>query len=99
VRIRARIDKLSLAFRYKELIDQGYVKNKAELSCLLGVTVMWVSNEVVVTTVGEQLSTLSGIGSKDLATPEHKNNIQCPGFCTTRYEMITIAACISSVAE
>ena len=43
VKIRARMDKLSLAFRYKELIDQGYVKNQAELSRLLGVSEMWVS--------------------------------------------------------
>jgi len=43
VTIRARMDKLSLAFRYKELIDQGHVKNQAELSRLLGVSEMWVS--------------------------------------------------------
>ena len=43
VRIPARMDKLSLAFRYKELIDEGYVKNQAELARLLGVSEMWVS--------------------------------------------------------
>jgi len=32
------MDKLSLAFRYKELIDQGHVKNQAALYRLLVVS-------------------------------------------------------------
>jgi len=36
--------------------------------------------KVVVTTVGEQLSTFSGFDSKDLAKPKHYINIQCSGF-------------------
>ena len=38
------------------------------------------SHDIVVTTVGEQLSTLPGSDSKDLAKPEHYINIQCSGF-------------------
>ena len=36
------MDKLSLAFRYKELIDQGHVKNQGALSRLPGVSEIWV---------------------------------------------------------
>jgi len=37
-------------------------------------------HDVVVTTVGEQFSILSGSDSKDLAKPEHYITIQCSGF-------------------
>jgi hypothetical protein len=43
LRIHARIDRHSLAIRYRELIDQGYVKNKADLARHLGVTRAWIT--------------------------------------------------------
>ncbi len=43
VRIHARIDRLSLAIRYRELIQQGYVKNQADLARHLGVSRTWIT--------------------------------------------------------
>ncbi len=44
VRIHARMDRLSIAIRYRELIDQGYVKNQADLARHLGVSRAWIAN-------------------------------------------------------
>ena len=38
------------------------------------------AHDIVVTTVGEHLSTFSGSDSKDLAKPEHYITIRCSGF-------------------
>ena len=43
VRIAAKMDRLSLAIRYRELIDQGYVKNQADLARHLGVSKAWIT--------------------------------------------------------
>jgi hypothetical protein len=38
-----KIDRYSLATRYHELIDQGYVKNQADLARHLGVSRAWIT--------------------------------------------------------
>jgi hypothetical protein len=38
-----KIDRLSLAIRYRELIEQGYVKNQADLARHLGVSRAWIT--------------------------------------------------------
>lgn len=42
-RIPERIDRHSLALMYKELIEQGYVKNQADLARHLGVSRAWIT--------------------------------------------------------
>jgi DNA-binding MarR family transcriptional regulator len=43
VKIVAKMDRLSLAIRYRELIDQGYVKNQSDLARHLGVSRAWIT--------------------------------------------------------
>jgi hypothetical protein len=43
VKTVTKIDRHSLAIRYRELIDQGYVKNKADLARHLGVSRAWIT--------------------------------------------------------
>ena len=43
VKIVAKIDRRSLAIRYRELIDQGCVKNQADLARHLGVSRAWIT--------------------------------------------------------
>jgi hypothetical protein len=39
----AKMDRLSLAIRYRELIDQGYVKDQADLARHVGVSRAWIT--------------------------------------------------------
>ncbi len=43
VKTVAKMDRHSLAIRYRELIEQGYVKNQADLARHLGVSRAWVT--------------------------------------------------------
>jgi len=43
VRGHERLDRYSLALRYQKLIDQGYVKNQADLARHLGVSRAWIT--------------------------------------------------------
>jgi hypothetical protein len=40
---RASMDRRTLAYRYKDLIDQGYFRNKADLARHLGVSRAWIT--------------------------------------------------------
>jgi hypothetical protein len=43
IRMHAQLDRLSLAIRYSELIEQGHVKNQADLARHLGVSRAWIT--------------------------------------------------------
>ena len=43
VKTVAKMDRLSLAIRYRELIRQGYIKNQADLARHLGVSRAWIT--------------------------------------------------------
>jgi len=60
LRIHARIDRHSLAIRYRELIDQGYVKNQADLARHLGVSRAWITK-----VMNEKLKLPRSFGSRE----------------------------------
>jgi hypothetical protein len=52
----AKMDRHSLAIRYRELIDQEYVKNKADLAQHLGVSRVWITKVMSELKRGEAIS-------------------------------------------